>query len=186
MPKPNHRDKLIQAGFTLFHERGFHASGVQNIVDHAGVPKGSFYNHFQSKDDLGLEILNYYWEMYADSRAGLSDREVPALERINRHLGAFRQSEFGCLIGNFSGELAGSDAFRSRLLSLYEKWISDLAACIRAGQEDGTIRDDSTSEHLAEFVISGLEGAILKAKVDRDFDGLERFRETALQFLKRP
>lgn len=185
MPKPNHRDKLIQSGLAVFHEHGFHASGVQNIVDHAGIPKGSFYNHFKSKDELGLEILDYYWELYADARAGLSDSGIPVLERIERHLGSFGQSEFGCLIGNFSGEMANSEIFRSHLSSFYKKWTSDLATCLKEGQEDGTVRDDDTATNMAEFVISGLEGAILKAKVDRDPGAIKRLCKSILKFLKR-
>lgn len=168
----------------MFREHGFHASGVQSIVDHAGIPKGSFYNHFKSKDALGLEVLNHYWDQYAEAHVGLKDKELPALERIDRHLAAFRHDEFGCLIGNFSGELANTDAFRARLSGFYEQWISDLAACINEGQQDGTVRKDETDKHLAEFVIVSLQGAVLKNKVDRDPAILERTRKSILRYLK--
>lgn len=178
MPKPSHRDKILSAGLAVFHERGFHGSGIQDVVDHAGVPKGSFYNHFKSKDALGLEVLDCYWESNAATRTELRDSEVPALTRIDRHLATAGYDENGCLIGNFSGELAGSDAFRARLSKLYKTWISDVAACIRDGQEDGTIRNDDSAKNFAEFVVEGLEGAKLKAKVDRDPSVLKRYRKS--------
>ena len=168
MAKPNHRSKILSAGLAVFHARGFHGSGIQDVVDHAGVPKGSFYNHFKSKDALGLEVLNYYWETNAGMRLALRESGVPALSRIDRHIAAAGYDENGCLIGNFSGELAASDTFRPRLSTLYKAWIADVAACIQDGQNEGTIRQDDSAESLAEFIIDGLEGAKLKAKVDRD------------------
>lgn len=178
MPKPNHRNKILSAGLAVFHEQGFHGCGIQDVVDHAGVPKGSFYNHFKSKDALGLEVLETYWENSAETRTVLLDSEVPPLTRIDRHLAAAGYDEKGCLIGNFSGELAGSNLFRRRLSKLYKTWISGVAACILDGQKDGSIRNDDSAENFAEFVIEGLEGAKLKAKVDRDPSVLERYRKS--------
>lgn len=184
MPKPNHRDKILSAGLAVFHERGFHGSGIQDVVDHAGVPKGSFYNHFKSKDALGLEVLECYWQSNAEARRELRDPEIPALTRIDRHLAAAGYDENGCLIGNFSGELASSEAFRPSLSKLYRTWVSDVAACILDGQRNGTIRNDDTAENFAEFVIEGLEGAKLKAKVDRDPGVVERYRKSICLLLQ--
>lgn len=185
MPKPSHRDKLIESGLAVFHEHGFHATGVQSIVDHAGVPKGSFYNHFKSKDDLGLEILHHYWKLYASTREDLKDGQISVLKRIDRHLAAFGESPFGCLIGNFSSEMANSDAYRQALGDLYAQWISDLSACIKEGQTDGTIQCDDTADNLAEFVITALEGAILKKKVSQDPSELNRLRRSISMYLQR-
>lgn len=184
MPKPSHRDTLIQSGLAVFHEHGFHATGVQSIVDHAGVPKGSFYNHFKSKDELGVEILNYYWNVYSDARDALRDPGTPALERIDRHLSAFGDSPFGCLVGNFSIEMFNVESFRSTLEMLYSSWITDIAYCIEEGQRRGNIRADDTAENLAEFVVTSLQGTILKTKIDRDSESLTRLRNSMTRYLK--
>lgn len=184
MPKPSHRETLIQSGLAVFHEHGFHATGVQSIVDHAGVPKGSFYNHFKSKDELGIEILKHYWEEYSQARKALKVHDTPALERIDRHLSAFGDSPFGCLIGNFSIEMANVDSFRSTLETLYSSWVSDLAECIEDGQRRGEIRDDDTAENLAEFLVTSLEGTIMKTRIDRSSDALERLRDSMARYLK--
>ena len=89
MPKPNHRDKILNAGLEVFHEHGFHFTGVQNIVDQAGVPKGSFYNHFKSKEALGLEVLDTYWSAGSAARSELQATGTAPLKRIDRHLAAF-------------------------------------------------------------------------------------------------
>lgn len=183
MPKPSHKDKLIQSALAVFHEFGFHATGVQSIVDHAGVPKGSFYNHFKSKDALGLEVLDVYWGENQAANDLLKNRDIPALDRIERHLAAFGGSEYGCLVGNFSTEMANAPAFRDKLNIFYSAWVSDLAQCIKEGQTDGTIRTDDSAEHLAEFIIGGLEGAILKRKIDQQVGSLATFRATIQKFL---
>lgn len=184
MPKPNHRDKILSAGLAVFHEQGFHGCGVQDVVDHAGVPKGSFYNHFKSKYALGLEVLECYWEAGGAARTALQAGGVPALKRIDRHLAALGYDKNGCLIGNFSSELASSDQFRLRLSELYKTWISEVAACILEGQKDGTIRNDDKAVNLAEFVVEGFEGAKLKAKVERDPAVLNRYRKSIRLFLQ--
>jgi len=184
MPKANHREKILNAGLAVFHQQGFHNSGIQDIVNYAGVPKGSFYNHFESKDALGMEILQTYWAANADTRKMLHDEDLPALERMEQYLKGTCYSENGCLIGNFSAELSGSDPFRASLADLYQRWNKDIESCIRAGQKEGTIRDEESAKNLAEFVTTGFQGAVLKAKVDRDPKVLDRFRKSMLLFLK--
>lgn len=184
MPRPSHKDKIIQSGLAVFHEFGYHASGVQMVVDHAGVPKGSFYNHFKSKDELGLEVLNFYWEQYEDARAALRDSAQSPLDRIDAHLAAFSVSKSGCLVGNFTGEMANSPEFRETLQDLYAGWIADIEFCIEEGQDNGSIRNDQSAKALAEFVVTALEGSVLKRKIEDDEKNLISFRKTMMLFLR--
>lgn len=170
---------------TVFHERGFHNSGTQDVVTLAGVSKGSFYNHFKTKDALGLAVLDYYWESHQSSLRLLSAPDQSALQRIQAYFMSVAYDDNGCLIGNFSSELSGSDEFRERLARLFSSWVAELATCISEGQKDGSIRENQNATTLAEFVLTSYEGAILKAKVDRDPAVLERFRHSILSFLKR-
>ncbi len=184
MSKQNHRNKILAAGLAVFHEHGFNGSGVQDVVSFAGVPKGSFYNHFKSKEALGLEVLDAYWEAGTEGRDVLRASGVPPLKRIDRHLTLFGYDKNGCLVGNFSAELAGIDEIRYRLAELYETWIDEVAICIREGQLDGTIRDDDKAANLAEFVVEGIEGAKLKAKIDQDPGAVNRYRKSIRLFLQ--
>jgi len=186
MSKPNHHDKILTTALAVFHERGFHSSGTQDVVNLAGVSKGSFYNHFKSKDALGLAALDLYWENNEASRRILRDSKVPALKRIDNHLEVIGYNEAGCLIGKFGSELADTEIFRQRISELLKLWLTDVATCISEGQQDGTIRNDDSAENLAEFFVSSLEGSIIKARVDRDPDVLTRFRNSMALFLKHP
>src|ERR1700685_2744513 len=84
MPRPNCREQILQAGLKCLTTKGFNGVGGQDITDTAGVPKGSFYNHFESKEALGVEIVERYG---ADKRRRelLADKSIPPLERLRRH-----------------------------------------------------------------------------------------------------
>jgi len=184
MAKQNHHNKILDTALTVFYEQGFHSSGVQDVVAIAGVSKGSFYNHFKSKDALGLAVLDLYWEKNADARSLLRDAKVPAIKRIDNHIKAIGYNEAGCLVGNFGNELASIELIRTRIAELLNSWADDVAACLSEGQQDGTVRHDDSAKNLADFFISSLEGAILKAKVERDPDVLKRFRKSIRLFLE--
>ena len=148
MTRPNTREQIVQAGLKCLVERGFNGVGVQDITTTAGVPKGSFYNHFESKEALGAEIVERYG---ADSRRReiLTDRSVPPLERLRRHYERlnriFVDANFqrGCILGNFSAELSSqSELIRDALRKLYARWTADVEAAIAEAQEQGAIGKD--------------------------------------------
>src|SRR5271155_5378310 len=106
MPRPSNREQIVQAGLKCLVEKGFNAVGVQDITDAAGVPKGSFYNHFESKEALGAEIV----ERYGDNqtrREILADPKIPPLQRLRKHFdrvtALFVDSHFerNCILGGF-------------------------------------------------------------------------------------
>jgi TetR/AcrR family transcriptional regulator, transcriptional repressor for nem operon len=72
------KEQLIVAGLNALLERGFNGVGVQEITEQAGVPKGSLYNHFESKQALGAEIVERYG-LNSTRRAVLLDKTVPPL-----------------------------------------------------------------------------------------------------------
>src|SRR5437879_6075778 len=110
MAKSNVRDKLVAAGFELFHTRGYNACGVLDITNAAGVPKGSFYNHFRSKELLALEVLDRYQSLL--DLDALKDRSKPPVPRLRslfkRYMTFHVKWRFvrGCLLGNFGAELS--------------------------------------------------------------------------------
>lgn len=183
MPKPNHKQTVLDAGLAAFHRRGYHATGVQEIVSAAGVPKGSFYSHFESKDALGLAALARYSEDRAEARAVLQDASLPGLERLDRHFAALGYSEDGCLLGNFTAELAQIDAFREELSRLWRQWTDALCRCLTDGQRDGSVRTDVPAMELARTVLALWEGAVLSAKIERGPEPLNMGRRTLRRLL---
>jgi len=185
MPRPSAREQIIQAGLKCLMEKGFNGVGVQDITATAGVPKGSFYNHFESKEALGAEIVERYG---ADTRRRelLSDKSIPPLERLRRHyerlaaILADAKFERGCILGNFSAELSNqSDVIRESLRRLYDRWTKDVEATIAEAQEQGAVSKTLTPAELAAFLLDAYEGALLRARVERDMRPLDRFMKFA-------
>ncbi len=179
MPRPSTRSAVLHAGMKLFIERGFSACSVQDITDAAGVPKGSFYNHFKSKEALAAEIVTEYGKGTTD-RSILGRSEVPALARLKKHFAAlneyFSECNDGCLVGKFMAEVSeDTPQIRDRLRSVLKSWGEQIAAAIAAGQEEGSIRKDLEAHDLAAFLIDAYEGAILRTRVEKSPRALKYF-----------
>src|ERR1700754_4254894 len=107
------RERLLEAGVRIFGKSGFNGCSVQDITDAAGVPKGSFYNHFDSKEALGAAALRRYWTAEAGEHlAVLTDVNLTPLRRLRRYLEEGCDEivamgfTCGCLIGNMTAELS--------------------------------------------------------------------------------
>lgn len=166
------------------HANGFQASGVAEITAAAGVPKGSFYNHFVSKEAFGLEVLDrYFGELEELADATLNNRSRPALERLRAFFDALTASleagnwVQGCLMGNLSLEVSpSSEAIRSRLSHLFQGWSFQVATCIAEAQATGEIRNRSNAALLADFAVNAWEGAVLRMKVERNSRALDEVK----------
>lgn len=182
MSRSDTREQLLAAGLEALHVSGFNATGVQDIVDAAGVPKGSFYNHFASKDALGAEVVQLYAAKGAARRRMLQDTAVAPLVRLRKYfeslneLGIASGYARGCLLGNFSAELsAQSPAIRDCLATAFGDWTASLAAVIAEAQRAGAVPKTLAPEQLATFLIDAWEGAVMRSKVERNRGPLDTF-----------
>jgi TetR/AcrR family transcriptional regulator, transcriptional repressor for nem operon len=184
MPKPSNRDRILQAGLQVMYRDGYVGSGVRDIVAEASAPQGSFTNHFRSKEEFAREVLDLY---FADLKRlvaeTLGDATRSPRQRLRRYLdiitGRLASVGFsrGCLIGDFSLEAAPqSEMLRTRLAEIFAEWRAPFAACIAEGQGAGEIDATFAPNELAEFLLSSWEGAILRMKVERNAEPLERFK----------
>ncbi|OBJ80863.1 TetR/AcrR family transcriptional regulator [Mycobacterium colombiense] len=194
MPRPPNPDvprRLLAAGLDLVHAHGFAASGVKDITDAAGVPKGSFYAYFPSKEAFAAAILEHYWADIEARLVPILGTEGPARERITRFFHALADEHetgnflLGCLVGNLSLELGGSsDQVRAELVRILDRWDTAIAECVRSGQSgSGEIRADLDAEQLAAQLIEAWEGAALRGKVTRSRGPYDRFEAVTVPAL---
>lgn len=171
-PNPHTRSNLVRAGARMLHQAGFASTGVKEIVDAAGVPKGSFYNHFDSKESFAREVIDFYFEQGLNE---LSERflnpEVEPLERLRNYFeDSCRRFEAagyvkGCMLGNMSLEVADHSALiRDRLAMHFETWSKLFEACIEEAQQKGFVRNQLPAAVLAEFLLNSWEGALLRMR----------------------
>jgi TetR/AcrR family transcriptional repressor of nem operon len=185
MAKANVRERLLDAGLETLHRCGFNGCGVQEITEAAGVPKGSFYNHFESKEALGAAVVDRYWQQRADTSLPiLDDAKVRPCERLRSYFAAMaakmakRGYTGGCLIGNLGAELSDQSKLVSdHLAAVFAGWTKAVETCIRDGQRDGEIGTDCDAAILASFLINAWEGAVLRAKVEKNGTPFEAFNQ---------
>ena len=184
--KTNVRERLLTAAFETLHRNGFNATGVQDITDAAGVPKGSFYNHFESKDALGVEVVAHYVAKGAERRQALVDGPGAPLARLKAYfkslnlLGPASGFSRGCLLGNFSAELTNqSPDIRQTLADALADWTKDIARVVAEAQAAGDLSRDLPAATLAAFLLNAWEGAVLRSRVDRSAAPLDAFMKVA-------
>ena len=191
MPRPSNpevRKRLLAAGLALIQLRGFAASGVKDITDAAGVPKGSFYAYFPSKEAFGSAILDAYWVDIETRLVPILGGDGPVQGRITRFFHALADDHeaadflLGCLIGNLSLELSSSsEPIRAQLISILERWGSAVAECLRSGD----LREGLDADDVASRLIEAWEGAALRGKMIRSRIPYDRFEADTVPALLR-
>jgi TetR/AcrR family transcriptional repressor of nem operon len=174
MAQVNLKEQLVDAATDLFHRQGYNASSVDDIVRAAHVPKGSFYNHFESKEALGLEVVRRY--AASTPLDMLTASGVPALDRLRAHLERMVERTVGwgvgrgCVLGNFATELASqSPVITAAVRESFAAWSAALVPVIAElpGQTD--------PQSVADYIVNGLEGAYARAKVTGERQPLDQF-----------
>ncbi|MFI6294630.1 TetR family transcriptional regulator C-terminal domain-containing protein [Nonomuraea sp. NPDC050790] len=183
MARRSVRRQIVEAALEQFHTLGYNAAGVKVITDAAGVPKGSFYNHFDSKEALAVEALSRYGEGRLDD---LTSGDADPLLRLRGHFEGLRE-EFtrrsytrGCLIGNFGAEIADhSETIRTAVRGGLERWAGAIATTLAEAQRAGAVRADLDPQITARFLLNAWEGTLIRARADRSEEAFDAFFTTA-------
>lgn len=175
------RQHILDCGQRLIAARGFVGVGLTEILNSAGVPKGSFYHYFASKELYGDALLESYFAGYLQRMDALLNQEAKTgAERLCLYLLRWIEIQGGdddsgkCLIVKLAAEVADlSDAMRSTMLKGTNDILARLAACIAAGQGDGSILNPRAAPDLALWLYETWLGASLLAKLRRDDSTLD-------------
>jgi TetR/AcrR family transcriptional repressor of nem operon len=184
------REEIAEAAFRQFHARGFNATGINDITKAAGVPKGSFYNHFSSKEDSALEALSRYADTLRFDLLTSPDR--PPLERLRAHFEYLSRDTVdngfvrGCLVGNFGAEVADrNEEIRSAAKQGFDGWADRLRGLLVEAQEAGDLDGSLDAGATALFILSAWEGTLIAARVDKSSAPVDAFFQTVFDRLLR-
>jgi TetR/AcrR family transcriptional repressor of nem operon len=179
-PKPEAKNRLIQAAIRLFLQKGYAATSLDQICDAAGLTKGGFFHYFSSKEDLASTAL----DRFCDSQQKLM-RDSPFLQKedplerllghvdfavdFSRRFGRQLLQGGGCLLGTFADELSQTHpSIRTQCAHRFAEWADSIRRDIDLAREKHRPRSAFDSLALAEHFIALLEGAILLAKARQD------------------
>ncbi|MDT2006295.1 TetR/AcrR family transcriptional regulator [Rhodococcus opacus] len=171
-----HKERLLRQGTSQFYASGFSGTTVDALLHATGVPKGSFYHHFGSKEAFGRAVLERYCHFQMDLLASWAAR--PGLGTVEKLTGYFDAMADGfiasgfqraCLVGKFSTEVAAtSETFRHHLDEDLRNWHSALSDILTKGQAEGDVRVDRTPNELADALLALIQGAFVVALSTRN------------------
>jgi len=175
------------------HLKGYNATGVKDIVDAAGIPKGSFYNYFASKEDFVIQVLHYFADHYSTVMGEtLRDISLPPLQRIEKFykesIKQFRECDFtlGCFGGNLGIEMGDiSLPIGGATEAFFKRSESVLLSCLQEAQDAGDLDKEKNIDKLTKFIFNSWSGAILRMKTSRSPEPLNIFREMLTEVLFR-
>jgi TetR/AcrR family transcriptional repressor of nem operon len=169
------REKILSAAQSLIELRGYSALGVAEICKAAGVPKGSFYYFFESKEALALAVIDDHWAGQERTWSGILTSEAEPLTRLRRLFEATEAAQLagqqscgtvsGCLFGNLTLEMSNhTEAVRKRLQEIFETQVDMVAPVIAAALARNEVSVSDPRE-AARSVVAQLEGQVLFAKL---------------------
>lgn len=174
------RTRLLDVGLAAFAKRGYHGTGIKEIVDAAEIPKGSFYNYFKSKEEFGLAIvLRHSEEFWLKWHENMGLDQSDPLSALRGCFEAMLSGHLCCAVNTCSvvAHLAGeiceeSGVCRATMSTVVQEWSEKLAVVIRQAQQAGTARQDIDAQQLATLFWDAWQGAMLRMKMNGSVEPL--------------
>lgn len=166
-------DFLLDKGMALLWSKGYNATSVNDIVKEAGIPKGSFYFYFDSKEDFAVKAIDRYFSMnFTPAREILENTSISPKQRLldfheYRHgiLKNEMDCKMGCMASNLGSEMAEhSESIRNAILEKEQLVLSMITDVIREGQEYGEIDSSMDAGDIAAFIEDAGKGAMISMK----------------------
>ena len=188
MARPSLREKLASSAVDTLHTHGFKGCSIQDITEAAGVPKGSFFNHFENKEDLAIDALRRYLENARSDM--LFDESVPPLTRLKNHFTYLSERllslgfERGCMLGLFAAEMSADyPRMREELRSIFETWCGGVEQVLREAQAKGEVDPRHDPAQMARFLVNAWEGATIRLKITRTGEPIDDFLNVTFKAL---
>ncbi len=173
-PEPETKERILRTAFQLFHEQGFHATGVATIVREAGINPGSLYHFFPGKDQLLLQVLEFATHYLGPAvMEPVEQLTADPINRVFALLDQYREGmlqhgcRMGCPIGNLALEVSdGNPDARLLIHRNFENWAARVESwLVEAGDR---LPNDLDRGRLAHFVLTVMEGGLMQARAAND------------------
>jgi TetR/AcrR family transcriptional repressor of nem operon len=174
------KEKILEIGAQIVRRKGFYNTGLNEILKEAGVPKGSFYFYFPSKEQFGLELIDVYTSfMEGVMYKVMSEKSESGLKRLQNFLdltkNMFSQEDYigGCPLGNLALEMGDvNDNFRKKILQGFKRMESIVCNCLQDAQNAREISEKVAVKTVSQFILNSWEGALVRMKVEKSIEPL--------------
>jgi TetR/AcrR family transcriptional repressor of nem operon len=190
-PAHETKQRLLDAGLELFLSRGYADTGIQDLLDATDVPRGSFYHHFENKEDFALQVIDRYMAaVHQALDAALSDRRSSPLDRVRGFFDRVRhayasEGYLGCMLGALGQELSGtSRVFRLKIEACISAVALRISGCIEEARDRGDLPPDVDPRRLANIIVNCWEGAALRSRLLRDPEPLDTILDFCLSAVR--
>lgn len=188
------REKLLDQGVQMLMSQGYHGSGLKEILETVQIPKGSFYNYFNSKEEFAAEAVTHYIEPFIQRLNNhLQNPQLGGLEALKLYFAELiievEQSGYkgGCLLGNLMGEIGDtSEVCRRSLMTAVARYSKLQQIALARGQQEGSVRTDRSAQSMADLLTNTWQGALLRMKIEQSVQPLEECCQTLLDDYFRP
>lgn len=186
-------EDIISKGTELFRKKGYHNVGINEILKACDLPKGSFYNFFDTKEKFAEKVLESYGTSSLNMIVkSLGDKSISPLGRLKQFYSMLIDinekdgMDAGCLVNNLSIEVGGFNPGISKVAGdNFNIWIEEIARCVEEGQDKGEIIDTIPAEDIAEYMHAGLFGAFSRMKVNRNRVYLDKWFKMTFDFVSK-
>jgi TetR/AcrR family transcriptional regulator, transcriptional repressor for nem operon len=168
------KERLLEEALVLLLERGYNDLGIQEILARTGIPKGSFYHHFMSKEEMALQAVDRYVALgHEVLEVTLAPDGRTPLHRVRGFFERMRelyasQGYFGCLLGALGQELSGAnDVFRRKIEACVASIAERIAVCLEEARQAGELRAEVDCRNYADVLVNAWEGAALRSRLLR-------------------
>ena len=166
-------DALLERGMELLWSKGYNATSVNDIVKIAGIPKGSFYFYFESKEDFAVKAIEKYFSvMFTPARAILENKTLSPKQRLldfyeYRYtvLKNEMDCKMGCMASNLGNEMAEhNENIRTTILKREEQILQLIAEVIKEAQDYGEMDDSMNASDIVAFIEDAGKGSMVSMK----------------------
>lgn len=180
------RQQIIRKGLRPLYRQGYNATGVQEIVESANIPKGSFYNYFKSKEDFAVACMQYFTTREVETmQSTLSDLQYSPLDRVRLlyqkkidYLSKTSRFSLGCFLCNMTLEMADvSEVIAEEAARCFEKEYQPMITCLHEAQTSGDISADTDVVQLVHLIRNCWLGALVMMKAEKTEKPLEDFTQ---------
>lgn len=178
------KEKIFKIGDQLILTHGYHGVGLSAILNECGIPKGSFYHYFKSKEDFANQLIQKRSKQHLEllqehfSTPNRSQRQL-LLDWLQCFADEFeiQTSIIPCVVTKLTGEIAAIEGLRKDLAKTIELWQEEYVKVIEMGQSEGSISQDIDPELTAQFILSSWMGALSQMSLARSTQPMQALKE---------